>query len=200
MLRIKLRRDYIMADKAVLSEMYFADIVVENDWGYHLESLWYGSDAKNLALMIMDCMESWYLPNKDKMDPKIVEFYEGLEKKTKDDEESDFGITFEELTGEKFRGNGLRLEVISTNNLVDMFDFIAGQAFEIYAEKGEKLEDFTGVLALVNYLMETYTLDDIFVRALTDPNESTISEALYAIDLKYGYTQRTFRQQRMPQK
>lgn len=189
-----------MAENAVYSEMYFADIIIENDWGYHLESLWYGSDAKNLAAMIMDCMDSWYLPNKDKMSPDIINFYEGLEKKVKEDEESDFGITFEELTGEKFRANGLRLEVIVTHDLVEMFDFIAGQAFEIYASKGEKLEDFGGVLALVTYLNETYKMDDAFVRALTDPNESTISEALYAVDLKYGYTQRTFRQQKMPEK
>ena len=68
------------------SQFYFVNITVENDWGYHLESLWYGADSKNLALTIMDTMKSWYEPNKDVLGQSIRDFHEKLEKAT--DEES----------------------------------------------------------------------------------------------------------------
>ena len=64
-----------MSENVKYSKIYMAKIIVENDWGYHLENLWYGSDSKNLALMIIDVMKSWYEPNKDVFAPSITEFH-----------------------------------------------------------------------------------------------------------------------------
>ena len=184
--------------KDVYSKMYLANIIVENEWGYHLEALWYGTDAKNLALMIMDVMSSWYLPNKDQFSPDITGFYERLEEATAENQEEKNpakAISFKELTGEKFRANGLRLEVDATNNLFEMYKFVAGETFEIFADKGEKPDDFGSIMELADYMNRTYELDEPISNALKAPNEVSISAALYAIDLKYGYSQRHFRQQ-----
>lgn len=184
--------------KEVYSKMYLAIITVENDWGYHLETLWYGTDAKNLALMIMDVMGSWYLPNKEQFNRDITGFYERLEEATAENADEitpNNAISFKELSGEKFRANGLSLRVTTTNNLFDMYKFVANETFEIFAQKGEKAEDFKDFTEFVDYLEKTYELDEPIVNALKAPNEVSISAALYAIDLKYGYSQRHFIQQ-----
>ena len=50
-------------------------------------------------------------------------------------------------------------------------------------------------MELADYMNRTYELDEPISNALKAPNEVSISAALYAIDLKYGYSQRHFRQQ-----
>ena len=67
-----------MTEGVKYSQIYLVNIVVENDWGYHLDSLWYGSETKNLALMIIDVMKSWYGPNKEVLGQSIREFHENL--------------------------------------------------------------------------------------------------------------------------
>lgn len=184
------------------SKMYFANITVENDWGYHLETLWYGTDPNNLALMIMDVMSSWYLPNKDQFSSEIVDFYEGLAKATQkpDDEtekedDSVTTLSFKDLSGEKFNANGLRLTVNATNNLFDMYKFVADEAFEIFANKNENPESFADLNEYIDYLDNTYDIDTPIINALRNPNENTISSAIYLIDLKYKYSERHYKSQ-----
>ena len=76
-----------------------------------------------------------------------------------------------------------------------MYKFVAGETFEIFADKGEKPDDFGSIMELADYMNRTYELDEPISNALKAPNEVSISAALYAIDLKYGYSQRHFRQQ-----
>lgn len=184
------------------SKMYFVNITVENDWGYHLETLWYGTDPNNLALMIMDVMKSWYLPNKDQFSAEIVDFYEGLAKATQkpDDEteketDSVRNLSFKDLSGEKFNANGLRLTVNTTNNLFDMYKFVADEAFMIFANKNESPEQFANLPEYIEYLDNTYDIDTPIMDALKTPNENTISSAIYLIDLKYKYSERNYKSQ-----
>ena len=125
-----------MTENAKYSQIYLANITVENDWGYHLESLWYGADTMNLALMIMDVMKSWYEPNKEVLGQNIRDFHEKLEKVA--DEENPAMISFEELNGEMFHENGLKLTIQTTNDMNDLFAFIFNESFEIFAVNGEK--------------------------------------------------------------
>lgn len=184
------------------SKLYFANITVENDWGYHLETLWYGTDPKNLALMIMDVMGSWYLPNKDQFSSDIVDFYEGLAEATKETEEGAesemtpvTNLSFKDLSGEKFNANGLRLTVNTTNNLFDMYKFVADEAFVIFANKNENPEAFADLNEYIDYLDNTYDIDTSIMNALRNPNENTIASAIYLIDLKYKYSERYYKSQ-----
>ena len=132
------------------SQIYFVNITVENDWGYHLESLWYGADTKNLALTIMDVMKSWYEPNKEVLGQSIRDFHEKLEKAT--DEENPVPISFKEFNGEMFHENGLKMTVEATNNLDEMYAFVFNESFEIFAVNGEKAEDFNSIAEYVDYI------------------------------------------------
>ncbi|MCF0186399.1 MAG: hypothetical protein HUJ98_07930 [Bacteroidaceae bacterium] len=189
-------RDMAINDK--YSKMYMATVTVENEWGYHLEALWYGADAKNLAAMIMDMMNSWYLPNKEHMSPDIIAFYDKLAAATEEVPEGEKPkayVTFTELTGEMFKANGLTLRVTTTNNLLDMFKFVANETFEIFATKDEKAEDFANLTDFIEYLGSTYEIDEQLMAALRTPNEMTLISALYVIDVKYNYMGRHYRNQ-----
>lgn len=188
-----------MTETSMFSRIYLARVIVENVWGYHMECLWYGSDPKNLALTIMDVMGSWYLPNKDQMAPEIVEFYEHLADITADVEEGQPSpiISFRELSGEKFKANGLRLEVIATNNLYDMYEFVVDEVFDIFCKNNETRDDFDDFNQLAEHLQKNYEIEDNFIAAITNPNEMTIAGVLHLIDIKYKYTQRHYRAQNL---
>lgn len=191
------------------SNVYLATIVLEDDSDYHFEAIWYGADPKNLALMIIDVMRPWYDDKKERLSPRIVKFHEKLEavtgkeadesgekrakrtnKKGKKSTGNVKNITFRELTGVLFNADGLRCEVSLTNSLMDMYMFVGNQAFEIFNKKGEKPEDFNGLQDFVEYIDKTYEVDAPIMKALRDPNESTLTMALYIIDIKYRYSER----------
>ena len=172
-----------MTAEARYSQIYFVNIIVENDWGYHLESLWYGSDSKNLALMIMDVMNSWYEPNKDVLGQSIRDFHEKLEKAA--DEENPVPLSFKELNGEIFHENGLKMTIEATNNLAEMYAFVFNESFEIFAVNGEKAEDFNSIAEYVDYIENNCKADEMIVAALRSKDENDIAAALYRIDVKY---------------
>ena len=172
------------------SQIYFVNITVENDWGYHLESLWYGADTKNLALMIMDVMKSWYEPNKDVLGQSIRDFHEKLERAA--DEENPAMLSFTELEGEMFHENGLKLTIQSTNNLDEMYAFVFNESYEIFMSKGEKAEDFNSVAEFVDYLEKECNADEPIVSALRTKNENDLMTAIYRIDIKYDYSGRHY--------
>ena len=170
------------------SQLYLVNITVENDWGYHLESLWYGSDTKNLALMIMDVMKSWYEPNKDVMGQNIRDFHEKLEKAA--DEENPVAISFDELNGEMFHENGLKMTIQVTNNLDELFAFVFNESFEIFMVNGEKAEDFNSVEQYIDYLENNCKADEPIVAALRTMDENELLTAIYRIDMKCNYSGR----------
>lgn len=179
-----------MTENVKYSQIYLANITVENDWGYHLESLWYGADTKNLALMIMDVMKSWYEPNKDVLGQNIRDFHEKLEKAA--DEENPAMISFEELNGEMFHENGLKLTIQTTNDMNDLFAFIFNESFEIFAVNGEKTEDFNSVAEFIDYLENVCKADEPIVSALRTMDENDLLTAIYRIDIKYDYSGRHY--------
>lgn len=179
-----------MTENIKYSSIYFVNIIVENDWGYHLESLWYGADPKNLALMIMDVMKSWYEPNKDVLGQNIRAFHEKLEKAA--DEENPLPISFEELNGEMFHENGLKLTIQATNSIDEMFAFVFNESFAIFAVNGEKPEDFNSVAEYIDYLENKCKADEPIVSALRTKNENDLVTALYRIDIKYDYSGRHY--------
>lgn len=179
-----------MTEDVKYSSIYFVNIIVENDWGYHLESLWYGSDTKNLALMIMDVMKSWYEPNKDVFGQSIRGFHEKLEKAT--DEDDPIQLSFEELTGEIFHENGLKMTIQITNDIDEMYAFVFNESFDIFAVNGEKPEDFNSVAEFVDYLENTCNADEPIVAALRTKDENSMLTAIYRIDIKYGYSGRHY--------
>lgn len=172
------------------SSIYFANIITENDWGYHLESLWYGADTKNFALMIMDVMNSWYEPNKEVLGQSIRDFHEKLEKAA--DEENPVQLSFDELNGEMFHENGLKMTIEVTNNLDEIYAFIFNESFDIFAVNGEKPEDFNSVAEYIDYLENTCKADEPIVAALRSKDENNLFTALYRIDIKYGYSERHY--------
>ena len=194
------------------SNIYLATIVVENGADYHFEAIWYGADPKNLALMILDVLSPWYEDRKEQISQRIIKFHEKLEAATakETDNNSDKkekktsnkgktgsknakGITFRELTGILFNADGLKCEVSLSNNLMDMYMFIGNQAFELFNKKGESPEDFNGLQDFIDYLDKTYDVDAPIMNALKNPNESTLTTALYIIDIKYRYSARNSR-------
>ena len=179
-----------MTIDARYSQIYFVNIIVENDWGYHLESLWYGSDTKNLALMIMDVMNSWYEPNKDVLGQSIRDFHEKLERAA--DEENPAPLSFKELNGEMFHENGLKMTIEATNNLAEMYAFVFNESFEIFAVNGEKPDDFNSIAEYVDYLENNCKADEMIVAALRSNDENDIAAALYRIDVKYDYSGRHY--------
>ncbi len=179
-----------MTAEVKYSQIYFVNITVENDWGYHLESLWYGADTKNLALMIMDVMKSWYEPNKEVLGKSIREFHEKLEKAA--DEENPILLSFDELTGEMFHENGLKMTIEATNNLNEMYAFVFNESFEIYAVNGEKAEDFNSIAEYIDYIENKCQADDAIVAALKAPDENNLMTAIHRIDIKYDYSGRHY--------
>lgn len=172
------------------SKIHFVNVIVENDWGYHLESLWYGTDSKNLALMIMDVMKSWYEPNKDVFGQGIRDFHEKLEKAA--DEENPVPVSFKELNGEIFHENGLKMTIQTTNNLDELYAFVFNESFEIFAVNGEKPEDFNSIAEYVDYLENNCKADEPIVTALRTKDENSIATALCMIDIKYHYSERHY--------
>lgn len=183
-----------MTEGVKYSQIYFVKIIVENDWGYHLESLWYGSETKNLALMIIDVMKSWYEPNREVLGQSIRDFHEKLEKAA--DEENPVPILFRELTGEMFHENGLKLTIETTNSLDEMYAFVFNESFEIFAVNGENPEDFSSVSQYIDYLENTCNADEPIVLALRSKDENDIATAICMIDIKYDYSGRHY----IPQK
>lgn len=179
-----------MTEDVKYSQIYFVNIIVENDWGYHLESLWYGADTKNLALMIMDVMNSWYEPNKEVLGQSIRDFHEKLEKAA--DEENPALLSFKELTGEMFHENGLKMTIEITNSLDEMYAFVFNESFDIFAVNGEKPEDFNSVAEYIDYLENNCKADEPIVAALRTKDENNIMTAIYRIDIKYDYSGRHY--------
>ena len=183
-----------MTEGVKYSQIYFVKIIVENDWGYHLESLWYGSETKNLALMIIDVMKSWYEPNREVLGQGIREFHEKLENAS--DEENPVPVSFRELNGEMFHENGLKMTIEVTNNLDEMYAFVFNESFEIFAVNGEKPEDFNSVSQYVDYLENDCNADEPILLALRSKDENNIATAICMIDIKYDYSGRHY----IPQK
>lgn len=179
-----------MSENVKYSKIYMAKIIVENDWGYHLENLWYGSDSKNLALMIIDVMKSWYEPNKDVFAPSIKEFHRILEDAVRD--ENPVPVMFRQLNGEMFHDNGLKLFVELTNNLDEMYAFVFNESFEIFCVNDEKPEDFNSVAQYIDYLEKNCKTDEPILAALRTKDENSIAAAIYMIDIKYQYTNRHY--------
>ncbi len=183
-----------MSEGVKYSQIYLVNIIVENDWGYHLESLWYGSDSKNLALMIMDVMKSWYEPNREVLGQGIRAFHEKLERAT--DEGNPVHVTFRELTGEMFHENGLKMTIDITNSIDEMYAFVFNESFEIFAVNGEKPDDFNSVAQYIDYIENVCKADEPIVHALKSKNENDIAAAIHMIDIKYEYSRRHY----VPQK
>lgn len=183
-----------MTEDVKYSRIYFVNVIVENDWGYHLESLWYGFDSKNLALMIMDVMNSWYEPNKEVLGQSIRAFHEKLEKAA--DEENPEQLSFKELDGEIFHENGLKMTINATNDLDEMYAFVFNESFDIFAVNGEKPEDFNSVAEYVDYIEKNCNADEQIVLALRTRDENSIVTAICNIDVKYNYSGRHY----VPQK
>ena len=179
-----------MTENARYSQIYLVNITVENDWGYHLESLWYGADTKNLALMIMDVMKSWYEPNKEVLGQSIRDFHEKLEKAA--DEENPVPLSFNDLNGEMFHENGLKMTIEVTNNFDDLYAFVFNESFEIFAVNGEKPEDFNSVAEYVDWLENDCKADEPIVAALRTKDENNMFTAIYRIDIKYDYSGRHY--------
>jgi len=179
-----------MTENIRYSQIYLVNITVENDWGYHLESLWYGADTKNLALMIMDVMKSWYEPNKEVLGQSIRDFHEKLEKAA--DEENPVALSFNDLNGEMFHENGLKMTIQATNNLDELYSFIFNESFEIFAVKGEKPEDFNSIAEYIDWLENDCKADEPIVAALKTRDENEMMTAIYRIDIKYDYSGRHY--------
>ena len=142
--------------------MYMAIIVEETVNGFHRETLWYGGDPENLASTILDVMNDWYEPNKKK------------------------------LEGQGFKVGGKELRVQLTCNLMQIFAFVMGEICDIFAKRGEKVEDFHSLAEFRKHFLTYYDLDDNLKAALDGVNPAALSRALVSIDIKYNYTGRHF--------
>ncbi len=142
--------------------MYMAIIVEETVSGFHRETLWYGGDPENLASTILDVMNDWYEPNKKK------------------------------LEGQGFKVGGKELRVQLTCNLMQIFAFVMGEICDIFAKRGEKVEDFHSLAEFRKHFLTYYDLDDNLKAALDGVNPAALSRALVSIDIKYNYTGRHF--------
>ena len=144
------------------SAMYMAIIVEETVSGFHRETLWYGGDPENLASTILDVMNDWYEPNKKK------------------------------LEGQGFKVGGKELRVQLTCNQMQIFAFVMGEICDIFAKRGEKVEDFHSLAEFRKHFLTYYDLDDNLKAALDGVNPAALSRALISIDMKYNYTGRHF--------
>lgn len=174
-----------MTQGNMFSRMYLANVVEENDRGFHRETLWYGGTAANLGLLIIDAMKDWYEPNLANLDESIIKYHKMLEDKEK--------LTFDMVAGEGFNTGGMRLTVKISNNLNEMFNFIINEICDIFAENGETPSSFSSLAEFKEHFVSTYDIDEGLKSVLEGVNEITISKALYLIDIKYNYTQRHFK-------
>ncbi|MFQ8601581.1 MAG: hypothetical protein ACLSAO_00710 [Anaerovoracaceae bacterium] len=174
-----------MEEKNVACRMYFANVIEENELGFHRETLWYGGSPENLGLLIIDVMKDWYEPNKADLDKSIVEYHEMLEDKE--------NLTFEKIKGEGFNAGGMKIFVKITNDLTEMFNFIVYEICNIFGKNGETLESFESFSDFKEHFLSTYDMDEGIKGIFDGVNEITVSKALYLIDIKYNYTGRHFR-------
>lgn len=174
-----------MEEKNVVSRMYLANVIEENELGFHRETLWYGGSAENLGLLIIDVMKDWYEPNKDRLDKSIIEYHEMLEDKDK--------LTFDKIKGEGFNTGGMRIFVEITNDLTKMFNLVICEICDIFGKQGETLESFESLSDFKEHFLNNYDIDENIKGVFDGVNEITISKALYMIDMKYNYTARHFR-------
>lgn len=174
-----------MSQESTISRMYLANIIEDNEEGFHRESLWFGGYPKNLGLMIIDIMKDWYEPNKAQLDDSIIKYHEMLE-----DQEN---LTFEMIAGEGFNADGMRITVELTNELNEMFGFLTAEICDIFAKNGETPQDFPSLSSFREHFKNTYDIDEGLQQVLETVTEATVSQALYIIDTKYDYTERHFR-------
>lgn len=170
-----------MAQQKIPSRMYLAYIVEHNRQGDERASIWYGGDPKNLGKMIADCMKDWYDPENKKIDKSIHKYYRMLQK---DD------VTFDEIGRAKVNANGFHVSAQLTNNLIDIYTFVMGEVVDIFAKNGEKIDDFEDFEKFIDHFKKEYDLPEVFVSALKQPDEASLSRALINIDYKYNYTSR----------
>lgn len=174
-----------MTQRSAISRMYLANIIEENEQGFHRESLWFGSMPENLGLMIMDAMKDWYEPNLADLDESIIAYHKMLEDKE--------NLTFDMIAGEGFNADGMRIIVDLSNDLNDMFGFVICEICNIFAKNGETPESFASLAEFKEHFIKTYEIDKEFQELLEGISETSISKALYLIDMKYNYTERHFR-------
>ena len=174
-----------MTQNNAVSRMYMANIIEENEQGFHRESLWYGGTPENLGLMIIDVMKDWYEPNKDVLDESIIAYHEMLEDKD--------NLTFGKIAEAGFNADGMRMAVEITNDFDEMFNFVLGEICNIFAKNGENPDAFETPAEFKEYFANTYEIDENLLQVLDGVNELTISRALCIIDMKYNYTLRHFR-------
>lgn len=169
----------------IISRMYLAKIIEENEQGFHRESLWYGGTPGNLGLMLIDVMKDWYEPNIDVLDESIISYHKMLEDKD--------ALTFDMMAGEGFNADGMRITVEITNDFNEIFGFIIAEICNIFAKEGETPESFESLSAFRQHFIDKYDINEEFRQVLETVTELTVSKALYSIDIKYNYTQRHFR-------
>lgn len=175
----------IMTQGNAVSRMYLANIIEENEQGFHRESLWYGGAPENLGLMLIDVMKDWYEPNKDLLDPSIIDYHKMLEDKE--------ALTFEKLANSGFNADGMSIRVKISNDLNEMFSFVVAEICNIYAKNGETPNSFASLAEFKEHFVNTYDIDEGLRNVLDSVNELTLSKALVLIDFKYEYTKRHFR-------
>lgn len=178
-------RKEIMTQQSTISRMYLANIIEENEQGFHRESLWFGSMPQNLGLMIIDAMKDWYEPNKNDLNASIIKYHEMLEDKD--------NLTFDMMEGEGFDADGMKISVELSNDLNNMFGFIVCEICNIFAKNGETPETFKSLAEFKEHFIKEYDIDKEFQEVLEGINEASVSKALYLIDMKYDYTGRHFR-------
>lgn len=174
-----------MSNQNTPAKLHLANVIEENEQGFHRETLWYGGDPENLALLIIDVMKDWYEPNKDKLDPSIIRYHKMLENRD--------NISFEQLEGEGFNADGMSITVQLTNDINVMFGFVIGEICNIFGQSGETPENFKSLAEFRSHFINTYEIEEDLKKVLEAVNEATISKALFLIDMKYGYTERHFK-------
>ena len=151
--------------------MYMAIIVEETVSGFHRETLWYGGDPENLASTILDVMNDWYEPNKKKLDKTIIKYHKMLEEKE--------NLSFKKMEGQGFKVGGKELRVQLTCNLMQIFAFVMGEICDIFAKRGEKVEDFHSLAEFRKHFLTYYDLDDNLKAALDGVNPAALSRAFH---------------------
>ena len=102
-------------------------------------------------------------------------------------------LSFKKLEGQGFKVGGKELRVQLTCNLMQIFAFVMGEICDIFAKRGEKVEDFHSLAEFRKHFLTYYDLDDNLKAALDGVNPAALSRALVSIDIKYNYTARHFR-------
>ena len=87
----------------------------------------------------------------------------------------------------------MSISVVLTNNLNDIFAFIIAEICNIFAKNGETPDSFETLSDFREHFKNTYDIDEGLQQVLETVTEATLSQALFIIDIKYGYTLRHFR-------